>query len=31
MVCSEILTGTMPFDGELKVNLHSKIEENNEF
>jgi serine/threonine protein kinase len=31
MVCSEILTGTMPFDGEPKVNLHSKIEENNEF
>jgi serine/threonine protein kinase len=31
MVCSEILTGTMPFDGEPKVNLHSKIEENNKF
>jgi len=31
MVCSEILTGTVPFDGEPKVNLHSKIEENNEF
>ncbi len=31
MVCSEILTGTMPFDGEPKVNLHSIIEENNKF
>ncbi|KAH8964603.1 hypothetical protein BDL97_04G075800 [Sphagnum fallax] len=31
MVCSEILTGTMPFNGELKVNLHAKIEENDEF
>ncbi|KAH9565431.1 hypothetical protein CY35_04G078400 [Sphagnum magellanicum] len=31
MVCSEILTGTMPFDGERKVNLHAKIEENDEF
>ncbi|CAK9223105.1 unnamed protein product [Sphagnum troendelagicum] len=31
MVCSEILTGTMPFDGEPKVNLHAKIEEDDEF
>jgi serine/threonine protein kinase len=31
MVCSEILTGTMPFDGELRGNLHAKIEENDEF
>jgi hypothetical protein len=31
MVCSEILTGTMPFDGQPKVNLHAKIEENDEF
>jgi serine/threonine protein kinase len=31
MVCSEILTGTMPFAGEPKVNLHAKIEENDEF
>jgi hypothetical protein len=31
MVCSEILTGTMPFHGELRVNLHAKIEENDEF
>ncbi|CAM6072574.1 unnamed protein product [Sphagnum tenellum] len=31
MVCSEILTGTMPFDGEPKVSLHAKIEENDEF
>jgi serine/threonine protein kinase len=31
MVCSEILTGTMPFEGEPKVNLHAKIEDNDEF
>jgi serine/threonine protein kinase len=32
MVCSEILTGTMPFDGEPEVNLlYYIIEENNEF
>jgi hypothetical protein len=31
MVCSEILTGTMPFYGERKMNLHAKIEENDEF
>ncbi|CAK9271909.1 unnamed protein product [Sphagnum jensenii] len=31
MVCSEILTGTVPFDGEPKVNLHAKIEENDDF
>jgi hypothetical protein len=26
MVCSEILTGTKPFDGEQMTNLHAKIE-----
>jgi len=31
MVCSEILTGRVPFYGEPKVNLHAKIEENDEF
>jgi serine/threonine protein kinase len=31
MVCSETLTGTMPFQGEHKATLHAKIEENDDF
>ncbi len=31
MVCSEILTGTGPFPGEPKTNLHAKIEEMDDF